>query len=107
MGKRCPSIVGGAASMDRIIILDVRWGETIYSRVQRSGWRHVASVASLCVDEAVWFPLSLLLCMLNMAVGAVTPEIQSWLFRGVPLEIFVDIFNNAVTLSCAAGLMKL
>lgn len=93
--------------MEIVASLDERCGKTIYTIAHYSILRHLASLASLCVDEAVWFPVSLLLALLHVATAASIPELHADLFGSVPLQTFLEVFNNAVMLSCGAGLIKL
>lgn len=93
--------------MDALLALDSRIGENLFINVQKSWWRHIASIASLLVDEAVWFTVPLVLALVHVVTAARSPQIHDGLFYGLPLSYFVDTFTDAVLISTGTSLLKL
>jgi len=93
--------------MEALVAWDKFCGEAVHARASRSGWQHLATAASLCLDEVVWFPSTLLLALAHVAAAALAPGIHARLLGGAPARLSVDAYHDVVMITGLTCLLKL
>lgn len=93
--------------MSSLSSLDARIGEAVYTFAQSCMLRHLASLASLLVDEGVWFVGSLGAMLANTFLANTAPPVRDAIFGRLTTPELVEVYTDSVLFISFGTLLKL